>query len=358
VIDVAPARTLVRWARDERVFPGAIVEVGTSAGPLWCEAVGTLGYEEQSPAVTRDTVYDLASLTKVVATTTVAMRCVVERQLNLDRPVTHYLPEWNAADRRHVNVRDLLEHASGLPAWVPMHKDCRGRQAFVESICRTPLAYEPRTRSEYSDLGFILVGVLLERMTDLSLDVATGEVLAAFAPDAAAELRFLPPAVWRARTAPTRAHDDRGAIVPGDVDDANAWAMGGVAGHAGMFGTAAGLGLFARAILGCLLGQAPCRTSMIGPGIVRTFVEPSTVAGSSRALGWDTMRTTSSCGARMSPQAIGHTGFTGTSLWIDPVANVYVVFLSNRVHPTAQPRDAIQHVRRALHDAIMEAVSR
>jgi CubicO group peptidase (beta-lactamase class C family) len=357
MIDNAPARMLLRWARDERVFPGAVVEIGTSADVLGCEVVGSLSYADTSPMVSRDTVYDLASLTKVVATTTVAMRAVAQGHLDLERSVTHYLPEWHGRERAGVSVRDLLEHASGLPAWVPLHQDCRGREAFVDRICRTPLAYEPRSRSEYSDLGFILAGVLLERLTGVTLDTATSDVLGTSMPDAAPELRFRPPAAWLTRTAPTREADERGLISPGDVDDTNAWAMGGVAGHAGMFGTASGLGHFARAILRCLGGGRPCRASVIGPDIVRLFVEPSSVAGSSRALGWDTMRPTSSCGTGMSPAAIGHTGFTGTSLWIDPLADLYVVFLSNRVHPRAGSSDAIQHVRRALHDAVMSSVS-
>jgi CubicO group peptidase (beta-lactamase class C family) len=160
----------------------------------------------------------------------------------------------------------------------------------------------------------------------------------------------------RVRTAPTRLEDERGPLVPGDVDDTNAWALGGVAGHAGMFGTAAGVGTFARAVLRTIGGARPGEGGLAEPRTLEQFATKSTVPGSSRALGWDTMLPTSSCGTRMSAQAIGHTGFTGTSLWIDPEADVYVVLLTNRVHPRAERDDGIQGVRRALHDTVMETI--
>jgi CubicO group peptidase (beta-lactamase class C family) len=166
------------------------------------------------------------------------------------------------------------------------------------------------------------------------------------------ELQFRPPGIWRPRIAPTRLSEWRSRILIGEVDDDNAWALGGAAGHAGLFGTAASVGAFARHTLQVLGG----RTGAFQPDTLRVFVTRRDVAGSSRALGWDTMLPTSSCGTRMSPHAFGHTGFTGTSLWIDPDRDVYVVLLTNRVHPDGS-NNAIQDVRRAVHDAVMTAMT-
>jgi len=170
------------------------------------------------------------------------------------------------------------------------------------------------------------------------------------------DLQFFPPDIWKSRTAPTRSSEDRARVLVGEVDDENAWALGGAAGHAGLFGTAAAVGAYARHVMQVLSG----RVGAFQPETVRAFVtRREEVPGSSRALGWDTMLPTSSCGTRMSPRAFGHTGFTGTSLWIDPGHDVYVVLLTNRVHPDASniaSQEAIQEVRRAVHDAVMVEV--
>jgi CubicO group peptidase (beta-lactamase class C family) len=169
------------------------------------------------------------------------------------------------------------------------------------------------------------------------------------------DLQFHPPALWKPRTAPTRDSDWRGRLLVGEVDDDNTWALGGAAGQAGLFGTAAAVGTCARHVMQVLSG----RTGAFQSETMRLFVtRRDDVPGSSRALGWDTMRPTSSCGARMSATAFGHTGFTGTSLWIDPERDVYVVLLTNRVHPDASNGDAIQDVRRAVHDAVIDRLEK
>jgi CubicO group peptidase (beta-lactamase class C family) len=320
-----------------RVFPGAVVDVGRAHGPLATLHVGHLSYAAGSPAVAEATIYDLASLTKVLATTTVAWALVDAGRIRLADRVQQWVPAWSAADRRDVTLADLLEHSSGLPAHGRYFESLRGRAAFEAAICAEPLVYAPRTRSLYSDPGFMLLGFALEnaggarldRLFDAWRDRHLG---------AGAEIRYLPPAQWQARIAPTE-RDPADAARRGAVHDENAAALGGVAAHAGLFGTAPAVGACARWWLS--------RASSL-----EQWLRPSAVPGSSRARGWDTMLPSSSCGTKMSPRAFGHTGFTGTSVWIDPARDLYVAFLSNRVHPTRHG-EGIQEVRRALHDAVV-----
>ena len=342
------ARQLLERAVVERAFPAAVVEVGDSTQILWREAFGRLSFDDEAPPTQDDTIFDLASLTKVLATATIALRQVERGAIGLDDPVAAYIPLWQGSPRESVTIRDLLAHCSGLPAHVPFYRDHKGRTDYESAICATPLEYQPRTKSVYSDLGFILLAFILEAPASLSaqfdaLRVQMGNIQ---------DLQFHPPAIWKTRTAPTRVDGFRGRR-QGEVDDDNAWALGGEAGHAGLFGTANAVGEFARHLLQVLDDRAGAfrRETLL------TFISRrSDIPGSSRALGWDTMLPTSSCGTRMSARSFGHTGFTGTTLWIDPEREVYVVLLTNRVHPTAD-NDAIALVRRALHDAVMEELS-
>jgi len=341
---------IIERAIAARAFPAATIEVGRCGGALWRGAFGRLTYADDAPATRDDTVFDLASLTKVIATTTVAMRAVDAGTLGLDDLVASRLADWRGADREAVTVADLLEHASGLTAYLPFFRDHHGRVEFERAICTLPLEYAPRTQSIYSDLGFILLGFILE---DAGFPLAEVRLKAdATNPRAAADPAFNPPREWRKRTAPTELDLWRGRLLQGEVHDENTWALGGIAGHAGLFGTAGGVGTFARMVLDGLNGGS----GLARPETLARFVRKSTVPGSSRALGWDTMLPTSSCGTRLSPRAIGHTGFTGTSLWIDPGLDLYVVFLTNRVHPTRE-NNRIQAVRRAVHDEVVESVS-
>ena len=344
----APEAILAEGVRGG-AFPAAVVEVGSSTATLWRQAFGALGLAPDAPPATIGTVFDLASLTKVIATTTLAMRAVDRRLLDPDAPLTRWLADWQGADRAAVSVTDLLEHASGLTAHLPFFRDCRGRAEFERAISTLPLEYSPRSASVYSDLGFILLGFILEDVYGATLEAAFRAVAEQHN---WGELRYRPPAAWRGRTAPTEVDAWRGRLLIGEVHDENAWALGGVAGHAGLFGTAAAVGRFARTIAAGFRD----RPSIVRAESLRRFMTRSDVPGSSRALGWDTMLPTSSCGTRMSKAAVGHTGFTGTSLWIDPQADVYVVLLTNRVHPT-RANEAILRVRPALHDAVLRALT-
>jgi CubicO group peptidase (beta-lactamase class C family) len=338
-VPVDDARRVVEDARRAGVFPAAALEIGSSAGPLWSEAVAT---DLQTP-------FDLASLTKVIATTTVVMELVRQDQLGLDEPVSASFSEWRGADRARVTVRDLLEHASGLPARL-LDAPPASRREFEHEICAMPLEYTPRSRSIYSDLGFILLGFLVADRGRASLAELFDRIMVRLKPDL---LTFTLPSDIRRLTAPTRPMDEdsrRGRDLVGEVHDNYAAALGGVAGHAGLFGTAAAVGAFARAVLGAARGGTdappPLSSELVG-----AFTTKSHVPGSSRALGWDTMLPTSSCGTRMSAEAFGHVGYTGTSLWIDPTRDRYFVLLTNRVFGGGT-LDDMRTVRRAFHDAL------
>lgn len=350
------ARDVLAAAIRAGVFPGCAAEAGSSRAADWQDALGALTYGLDAPAAGAASVYDLASLTKPIVTATVAMRLVESGALALDDAVADRERAWRGAGKASVTIRDLLEHASGLPAWAPLWRQARGA-ALVEAAAATPLEYEPRSRSVYSDLGFIVLGAILERAGGAGLDRLFEPVSGALSDEAGAapELTFHPPAKWRSRIAPTRFAESRDRLLVGEVDDDNAWALGGVSGHAGAFGTAAAVGAFARALMRALAGDAPSGAAVAAPETIRAFLAPSRVPGSSRALGWDLMRPASSCGSRMSEAAFGHTGFTGTSIWIDPARDRYAVLLANRVHPDAGPVEAIQEVRRAFHDALAGA---
>jgi CubicO group peptidase (beta-lactamase class C family) len=351
--DFAEARACVSKAVSEQAFPGGIVEVGRSEGVLWREAFGRFTYEPDSPSVAEDTVYDLASLTKVIATGTLFLRLVEAGRLRLDDRLALWLPDWVGVDRERVTLRHLLEHASGLTAWLPLFRDYRGRRDFEAAICRLPLETAPGTTAIYSDLGFMLAGFVIEDAGGSPLDdqfhalarrfLAPGDVLT-----------FNPDRMFEPRVPPTEVDPWRGRLLKGEVHDENAWALDGVAGHAGLFGSVAAVGSFARGVLASLDETAdPARFA--GSSGMREFTSRSRIEDSSRALAWDTMLPTSSCGTRMSPRAFGHTGFTGTSLWVDPDAGVYVVLLTNRVYPT-RANEAIRTVRPALHEAVMAAL--
>ena len=347
---VDEAAGVVRDAIGRRVFPGAVAEVGAAGGPIWRHAFGRLTFDVESAAVSVDTPYDLASLTKVLATTPLVMQLIAGSQLALDEPISASFGEWRGADREAVTVRDLLEHTSGLAARL-VDAPPAGRREFEHDICTMPLEYKPRSQSIYSDLGFILLGFLIEDRGGAPLaaqfETMKDRLQIALSFELAPELRKL-----AAPTLPLDEDPRRGRLLVGEVHDPYAAALGGAAGHAGLFGTASAVGAMASLFLrGARGATAPMPFS---PADVATFTTRSTVPGSSRALGWDTMLATSSCGTHMSPAAFGHVGFTGTSLWIDPVRDRYYVLLANRACGGGSI-DAMRVVRRAFHDALTDA---
>ncbi|MBI3494268.1 MAG: beta-lactamase family protein [Acidobacteria bacterium] len=342
------ARRVLDEAIRTKVFPAATLEVGHSAGALWSEAHGTRTFDVESPPVDVNTPFDLASLTKVLATTTVMMALVGEGRVRLDERLAVIFNEWRGDDRAAATVRDLLEHASGLPARLVDLPPASQRE-FEHEICTAPLEYGPRTKSIYSDLGFILLGFLAADRGGASLADQFHAIAVRFQPELTFALQT-PARRLAAPTMPELGDPRRGRTLVGEVHDDYAAALGGAAGHAGLFGSAIAVGAFARVVLRASRGNVDVPPPF-SPASVARFTAKSSVSGSSRALGWDTMLTTSSCGTRMSESAFGHVGFTGTSLWIDPDRDRYFVLLTNRVCGGGT-LDQMRAVRRAFHDAL------
>jgi serine-type D-Ala-D-Ala carboxypeptidase len=354
-VNTSAARAVIAKALADRIFPAAALEVGSSAKALWSDALGTSTFDSRR-LVTLATPFDLASLTKPIATTSVVMELVRTGALRLDERLGSCFSEWRGRDRETVTVQDVLEHASGLPARL-IDTPPSQRREFEHDICTMPLEYPPRTRAVYSDLGFILLGFLAVDRGRASLDAQFRDLIERLTADVRVEaacLAFGPVLpvhdVAAAPTIPMAEDARRGRLLGGEVHDNYAAALGGVAGHAGLFGTASGVGLFARAVLRAAQGDSTVPLPWTVDAVAR-FTTKSTVPQSSRALGWDTMLPSSSCGTRMSASAFGHVGFTGTSLWIDPPRDRYYVLLTNRVCGGGTV-DQMREVRRAFHDAL------
>lgn len=341
---------LLRQAVATGVFPGAVAAWGRSQAPGHVAALGRLTYDPgAAPVVRPDTLYDLASLTKVVVTTTLAAQLVERGLLDLQEPVAKRLPDFRATLGETVTAGHLLDHSGGLPPHLPLYLDTSGPAAYRARLATVALEARPGTRTAYSDLGFLVLGLVIEQAAGAGLEQLARERV--LAPLGLRETLFRPPAGLRERVAPTEDCPWRGRRLQGEVHDENAWALGGVAPHAGLFGSAPDLARFARCLLngGELDGARLLRPETLEHFTCRT----GRPAGSSRALGWDTPSgESSSAGSRLGPRAFGHTGFTGTSLWLDPEAGLYVILLSNRVHPTrATGLEAIRAVRRRVADA-------
>ncbi len=352
----ARAFALVRDAIGQRAFPGAALAVTHRGALIALAGFGRFTYDDHSPVVRPDTVFDLASITKVVATTAMAMLLYEQGKLVLDEPLAATLPKFvssgpteQQADRETVTLRMLLAHSSGLPAYEKLFQVADTREALLRAALATRLSAPPGTRAEYSDIGFILLGEVLEQKATVSLDSFAQSKI--FAPTGMTHSGFNPPAEHKSAIPPTE--DDqtfRHRVIQGEVNDENAWVMGGVAGHAGVFAPAGDLARFAE----CMLqGGAP----IFQPETVALFTRrEASPADTTRALGWDTpSRPESSSGHCFSPQAFGHLGFTGTSLWIDPARRLSVSFLSNRTWPDRSCQ-LIRQVRPQVHDAIVEAL--
>jgi CubicO group peptidase (beta-lactamase class C family) len=332
------------------VYPGAAVVVGTSSAILHARGYGHFTWSSASAVPSADsTLWDVASLTKVVATTGAVALLVDRGRLALDAPVSRYLPRFTGNGRERVTVRMLLAHTSGLPAGLDPAARPRGRDSVLALLYRTPLRRAPGSAEQYSDLNAILLGLIVEQVAGRSLDQFAASEL--FTPLAMATTRFLPPRAWRPRIAPTAQW--RGTPLAGEVNDATSGRMGGVAGHAGVFGTAIDLARYAQWWLRRGAGGPAIRSATID-----TFLAPT---GGPRLLGWESRAATdytpSPYGALLSARAYGHTGYTGTMLWIDPARDLFVIFLTNRAYGprVAKPFQALHEVRAALADAAVRA---
>lgn len=339
---------LAAGVRDS-AFPGAIAIVGTRDGAVATATAGSLDWSP-SPSPSASTLWDLASLTKVVGLTSAMMLLVEEGRVALDAPVQRYLAEWQGPGKASVTVRHLLTHSSGLPAWRPLYKEADSPAAALSLALATPLDTLPGVRMVYSDLGAILLGQIVERASGASLESFLQHRV--FTPLRMGETRFRPDPSLRARIAPTEVDPWRQRHLRGEVHDENAFALGGVSAHAGLFSSARDLVRLARMYLndGTLDGRR-----FLSPATIDLFAARATPALSHRALGWETPNGSNSAGRLMSARSFGHTGFTGTSLWIDRDRGVFVLLLSNRVNPTREHR-RISDVRVAVADAAMRAI--
>jgi CubicO group peptidase (beta-lactamase class C family) len=332
-------------------YPGAAVVVGRRGAAVWEKGFGRLGWSSSDAAVTENTIYDLASLTKVVGTTTAVMLLFDEGKVKLDEPVSTYLPEFSGGNKDLVTVRMLLEHRSGLPAGRDLWRIASSPADARRAVLETPLAYVPGRVYEYSDLGADVLAFIVERASGMPLDAFLDQRV--FKPLGMTETLFRPTPLLRSRIAPTELNPPRGYPLRGEVHDENAYVLGGVAGHAGIFSTANDLSVFAQMMLN---GGEYQGTRLIQDSTVSLFTKR---AAGTRALGWDTCGGQGSCGKYLSDHAYGHTGFTGTSLWIDPDREMFVILLTNRVHAARAKRPAtvIADVRADLSDAAALAVT-
>jgi serine-type D-Ala-D-Ala carboxypeptidase len=345
---------LIRRGISEGGFPGAAAVVGRRGSAVYSEGFGRTSWSVDAPSVSPDrTVYDLASLTKVIGTTTAIMLLFDDGKIKLDDQVRTYFPEFSGGEKDFVTVRDLLTHRSGLPAGRDLWRLAWSPTDARRMVLETPLEYAPGTHYIYSDLGADILGFIAERVSGKKLDALLTERV--FAPLGMTETWYKVPTAARSRTAPTAMISVRGYSLQGDVHDENAAALGGVAGHAGLFSTAGDLSVFATMMLNKGVYKG---TRIVSDSTVELFTAR---AAGSRALGWDTCagHNGGGCGRYLSAKAFGHTGFTGTSIWIDPDRDMFVVLLTNRVFESRarRPERVIADVRADVADASAWAVT-
>ena len=352
-----PAFTVIENAIADHAFPGATMAVGYR-GKVSFHAFGKLSYDSNSAATKIDTMYDLASLTKVVVTTTLVEKLVegdFPSPLFLDAPIERYLPEWSSGPqpewRHRVTVRNLMTHTSGLPPFKEYWRTSKGKADTLSKIFAEPLEYEPGTKVVYSDLGIILMAEIIQRLTGKSLDQLAREYI--FDPLGMSSSMYNPPKKLWPEIAPTEIDNQlRHRLVQGEVHDENAYAIGGVSGHAGVFSTSPDLAAFCQMLLN---RGIYAHHRIVKRATLSEFTAPQALAKDTRTLGWVVPTEGGSSGHNFSAHSYGHTGFTGTTIWIDPDRQLFVVLLTNRVNPTRENMKIAQ-VRPAVHDAVMKAL--
>ena len=349
----ARAFSILREAIAARAFPAATVAVTRKNSVVALAAFGNFTFEPDSPVASPATIFDLASLSKAIATTTMAMLLYQRGLLDVEAPVAAIVPEFTAdksdSRRSEVTLRMLLAHSSGLPAYEKLFLHASNREELLQLACHTSLTANPGARVEYSDIGFIILGLALSRIADEPLDSFCQREI--FGPLGMAHTGYNPALQLHAAIPPTV--NDAGfrhRIIQGEVHDENAWVLGGVAGHAGLFAPAEDAARFAHCMLS---GGAP----ILRPQIVAFFTTRETnPKDTSRTPGWDTPSSPSQSGRCFSPRSFGHLGYTGTSLWIDPAREISITLLTNRTWPD-NANQAIREVRPRFHDAVIEALA-
>jgi len=344
--------SLMTKAIRDSAFPGAQFLVAKDGAVVYYKSFGTQEYFSGSPRIENTTMYDLASLTKVIATTSAIMRLYDEGKLRLDEKVIDYIPEFGNHGKENITIRNLLLHNGGLPPFKLLFLTCKSPQEVLDSVYQTEMIYKTGDSTVYSDFDFILLGKIIEKISGVSLDRYVDSVF--FKPLGMRRTMFNPPMTLRANIAPTEFDSVyRKQVVRGVVHDENAYVLGGVSGHAGLFSTASDLSILLQMILN---GGTYGGRKYIQSETVKLFTSRQSKTNS-RALGWDTktMNGYSTAGTLMGEKTFGHTGFTGTSVWIEPEKKIFVILLTNRVYPTRN-NNKISKVRPAVHDAVMRTI--
>ena len=335
----------------EKAFPGAALLINLDGKTIYKKGFGKFTYESDSPDVKPSTIYDLASLTKVIATTTAAMICIDRKYFTLDDKVEKFIPDFKANDKENITIRNLLLHNSGLPAWEKFYDKNLTKDQILSDIYSSKLEYKTGSKTVYSDLGMIVLGKVIEKVTNSSLDKFCKKEI--FEPLGMNDTYFNPPDSVKYKIPPTE-NDTywRNRLIKGEVHDETASLLGGVSGHAGLFSNVEDLAKFLLLILNKGFYK---NKRIINPETVELFTKRQSQE-SSRALGWDTKSETgSSAGNLFGTISFGHTGFTGTSIWVDPDRNLFVVFLTNRVYPSRE-KNKLLSIRPKLHDAVIRAI--
>ncbi|MBW6457776.1 MAG: serine hydrolase [FCB group bacterium] len=328
----APLEIMLQDAIADSAWPGAVMLIGRGDEIVFYEAVGYHTYEKLEP-VTKDDIFDLASMSKAVGTTSAVMKLIESGKLKLDDPASAYLPQLHGPDpvqtaiKKNIRVRHLLAHTAGFePFRLFYHMDV-SQEARWDSVFQSPLLTKPGDKTLYSDIGLMVLGKVVESVAGMPLDRYLEQQI--FAPLGMRDTYYNPPASLLPRIVPTEINAWHGGLVHGFVHDENTYSLGGVAGHAGLFSTAGDLSRFSRMMLN---GGELEGTRVFKPQTVEMFTRPVSRT-SSRCLGWDSPEGECSGGIYVHPHSYGHTGFTGTSIWIDPENKVYVILLTNAVHP-------------------------
>ena len=344
-------RALLDQARADSAFPGAIAVIGNRDSVLAQYSVGSLDWAP-SPRPDENTLWDMASLTKVVGMTTAMMQLSQSGKVDLDAPVQRYIKEFQGPNKDRVTVRHLLTHSSGLPAWRPLYKETDSPEAARALAVATALDTVPGVRMVYSDLGAIILGQIVERVSGEKLEAYLARHV--FGPLGMTSTRYRPGRALLERIAPTEYDPWRQRHIRGEVHDENAYSLGGVSGHAGLFSTGHDVARFCRMLLG---GGTIDGVRIVSAESIRRFTTVQDSTLSNRALGWETPNGVNSAGHLLTRPAFGHTGFTGTSIWVDPSRDLFVILLTNRVNPTRQNL-RIGAVRTALADVVVRVLDR
>jgi CubicO group peptidase (beta-lactamase class C family) len=349
--DFSNVEKVIIEAIEEKVFPGAVVLVWKDDKKIFEKQFGHFTYDQNSPEVTLNTIYDLASLTKVLATTTSAMICVEKKLLNLEDKVSKFIPSFVSNGKENVKIKNLLLHNSGLPAWKRYYNKNLTEEEIIEDIYNSEIEFKPGTKTLYSDLGMIVLGKVIENVIGRTLDKFCTEEI--FDPLGMKSTFFNPPDSVKNRIPPTEMDNYwRMKLIKGEVHDENASLLGGTAGHAGLFSTVSDI----AKLLEMIMNKGKVNDNQfIKKETVENFASKNN-SNSRRLLGWDLKSISgSSAGSKFSRESFGHIGFTGTSIWIDPARNLFVVFLTNRVYPSRENKKILR-VRPMLHDAVIDAI--